>query len=67
MSIDIKTVNIKPLRITFDHLAERLGEGKIPTRYQEAIFDIQPTEISIIDLPGTPNTNSMMWVVRLFR
>lgn len=43
MSIDIKTATIEPLRVTFDHLKERLGEGKVPTRYQEAVHDIQAT------------------------
>lgn len=43
MPIDIKTDAVEPIRTTFDHIAERLGEGKTPTRYQEAIFDLQPT------------------------
>lgn len=41
MSIDIKTASIEPLRVTFDHLRDRLGEGKVPTRYQEAVYDLQ--------------------------
>lgn len=41
MTIDIKTASIEPLRVTFDHLRKRLGEGKVPTRYQEATHDLQ--------------------------
>lgn len=43
MQIDLKTVSIKPLRNTFDHLVERFGD-KPASRYQEASYDIQPTE-----------------------
>ncbi|NNL84224.1 MAG: phenol hydroxylase, partial [Myxococcales bacterium] len=43
MSIEIKTATTEPLRTTFDHLRDRLGEGKVPTRYQEAVFDLQTT------------------------
>lgn len=43
MSIEIKTAAIEPLRVTFDHIAERLGTGKAPSRYQEVVFDLQPT------------------------
>lgn len=43
MSLDIKTATIDPIRLTFDHLKTRLGEGKTPTRYQEAVFDLQST------------------------
>ena len=42
MSIDLKTANIEPIRRTFDHLAEKLGPDKNPTRYQEATFGLQP-------------------------
>ena len=42
MSIDLKTTNIEPIRRTFDHLAEKLGPDKNPTRYQEATFGLQP-------------------------
>lgn len=42
MSIEIKTASIEPLRQTFDHVAARIGEGKPASRYQEAVFDIQP-------------------------
>ncbi len=43
MSIEIKTATTEPLRTTFDHLRDRLGEGKTPSRYQEAVFDLQAT------------------------
>ncbi len=42
MSIEIKTAAIEPLRLTFDHLARRLGEKRAPSRYQEAVYDLQP-------------------------
>ncbi len=42
MSIEIKTASIEPLRENFDHIAARIGEGKPASRYQEAVFDIQP-------------------------
>jgi phenol hydroxylase P1 protein len=42
VSIEIKTAAIEPLRLTFDHLAERLGEKRAPSRYQEAVYDLQP-------------------------
>ena len=41
MSVDIKTAAVEPIRKTFDHLKERLGD-KQPSRYQEAVFDLQP-------------------------
>lgn len=43
MSIDIKSVNIKPKRETFGHVARRIGEGKMASRYEEATYDLQPT------------------------
>lgn len=42
MSVEIKTATIEPLRQTFDHVAARIGEGKPASRYQEAVFDMQP-------------------------
>ncbi len=42
MSVEIKTASIEPLRQTFDHVAARIGEGKPASRYQEAVYDIQP-------------------------
>lgn len=40
MQIDLRTVSIKPLRNTFDHLARRFGD-KPASRYQEGTYDIQ--------------------------
>ena len=42
MSIDLKTASVDPIRQTFDHLAEKLGPDKKPTRYQEAVWGLQP-------------------------
>ena len=42
MSIDLKTTSIEPLRKTFDHIAEKLGGDKTATRYQEAVWGLQP-------------------------
>ncbi len=43
MQIDLRTVSIKPLRNTFDHLARRFGD-KPASRYQEGSYDIQAEE-----------------------
>lgn len=40
MQIDLRTVSIKPVRQTFDHIAARFGD-KPASRYQEATYDIQ--------------------------
>ena len=45
MSIDIKTTKIEPRRVTFEHIAEKLGEGKTPSRYQEVMFGLQHEEV----------------------
>lgn len=45
MPIDIKTEAVEEKRITFDHIARKLGEGKKPNRYQEAVFGHQPEEV----------------------
>lgn len=42
MTIDLKTASVAPLRRTFDHLAEKLGPDKQPTRYQESVWGLQP-------------------------
>ncbi len=42
MSLDIKSIDIKPKRETFGHVERRIGEGKMASRYEEATFDIQP-------------------------
>jgi phenol hydroxylase P1 protein len=44
MQIDLRTVSIKPLRQTYDHVAARIGGDKPASRYQEAIFDVQATD-----------------------
>lgn len=41
MHIDLRTVSIKPLRNTFDHIAKRLGGDKPASRYMEGTMDIQ--------------------------
>lgn len=40
MHIDLQTINIQPLRQTFDHLARRFGD-KPASRYQEGTYDLQ--------------------------
>lgn len=42
MSIDLKTTHVEPLRRTFDHIAAKLGGDKPATRYQEAVWGLQP-------------------------
>jgi phenol/toluene 2-monooxygenase (NADH) P1/A1 len=42
MQIDLQSINIKPLRQTFDHLAARFGD-KPASRYQEGTYDVQQT------------------------
>lgn len=42
MEIDLRTVAIKPVRQTFDHIARRFGD-KPATRYQEGTYDLQQT------------------------
>lgn len=44
MQIDLRTVSIKPLRNTFDHLVERFGD-KPASRYQEGSYNIQQEHI----------------------
>ena len=44
MQIDLRTVTIKPLRHTFDHIARRFGD-KPASRYQESTYDLQQTDI----------------------
>jgi phenol hydroxylase P1 protein len=43
MQIDLRTVNIEPLRNTFDHLVRRFGD-KPASRYQEGSYDLQAAE-----------------------
>lgn len=44
MQIDVQTVNIEQKNQTFTHLKRRFGDKKIPSRYQEASYDLQATE-----------------------
>jgi len=44
MQIDLRTVAIKPLRHTFDHLVDRFGD-KPASRYQEGSYNIQQEHI----------------------
>jgi phenol hydroxylase P1 protein len=41
MHIDLRTVNIEPLRQTFDHIAARIGPNKPASRYLEGTMDLQ--------------------------
>ena len=41
MQIDLRTVSIKPLRQTFDHVAARIGGDKPASRYQEGTIGLQ--------------------------
>ena len=43
MTLDIKSVECKPIRQTYGHVERRIGEGKAATRYEEATYDLQPT------------------------
>lgn len=42
MSLDIKTSVIKPKRQTYANVAERFGEDRPASRYEEATYDMQP-------------------------
>lgn len=42
MSVEIKTTAVEPVRKTFDHIAEKIGPDKAATRYQEAVWGLQP-------------------------
>ncbi len=41
MQIDLRTVSIKPLRQTFDHVARQIGGDKPASRYQEGTIRLQ--------------------------
>ena len=43
MSLNIAAKEVKPLRTNFGYTARRVGENKAASRYQEAVYDIQPT------------------------
>lgn len=42
MTIDLKVTSVEPLRRNFDHIAARIGPDKPATRYQEAVWGLQP-------------------------
>lgn len=42
MSIDLKAREVQPLRHTYAHVAKYIGEGKVPSRYEEATMGAQP-------------------------
>ncbi|MCB1755202.1 MAG: aromatic/alkene monooxygenase hydroxylase subunit beta [Gammaproteobacteria bacterium] len=44
MSIQIASRQIKPARVNYAHIERRIGPDKPATRYQEAVYDVQPTE-----------------------
>jgi len=44
MSMDIASVEIKPKRQGYAHLAEKFGEDRPFSRYEEAVFGAQPSE-----------------------
>ena len=43
MSIEISAKSITPVRLKYGNLEERFGDKKPSSRYQEAVYDIQPT------------------------
>ena len=55
MSLDIKSIDIKPKRETFGHVERRIGEGKMASRYEEATYDIQPVVNFHYRPYGNPN------------
>jgi phenol hydroxylase P1 protein len=44
MELNIASIEIEPKRHTFGHIAERFGEDRPASRYEEAIYDGQATE-----------------------
>ena len=42
MQIDLRTVSITPLRLTYNHIAERQGADKPASRYIEGTMNVQP-------------------------
>jgi len=44
MELNIANVEIEPKRHTFGHIIERFGEDRPASRYEEAVYDAQPTE-----------------------
>ena len=44
MSINISSRKLDPLRLNYAHIERRFGNKKPASRYQEAVYDLQPTE-----------------------
>jgi len=44
MELNIASVEIEPKRHTFGRIARRFGEDRPASRYEEAMYDVQPTE-----------------------
>jgi len=42
MTVDLKTISLKPQRQTFTNVSQRIGADKAPSRYQEATLGMQP-------------------------
>ncbi len=42
MTIDLKAREVQPLRHTYAHVSKYIGEGRYPTRYEEATMGAQP-------------------------
>ncbi len=43
MSIEISAKSITPIRKNYGHIEARFGDKKPASRYQEAVYDVQPT------------------------
>ena len=43
MSINISAKQVEPIRVNYAHIARRIGDRKPASRYQEAVYDVQPT------------------------
>jgi len=43
MTIDLRAREIQPLRHTYAHVAKYIGEGRLPSRYEEATMGAQPS------------------------
>jgi phenol hydroxylase P1 protein len=43
MSIEISAKAITPIRLSYGNLEERFGNKRAASRYQEAVYDVQPT------------------------
>lgn len=43
MLLNITAKEVKPLRVNYAHVARRVGDERPASRYQEAVYDVQPT------------------------